>query len=55
MLTEAQVRKQFDNVICTSCQRSAAKHGLHDEAYVKGTCVWTWIGVVRTALERAAQ
>jgi hypothetical protein len=52
MLTETEVRAQFKDLICSTCGKSAASHGLHNDVYYRktGGCIWTWIGVIRRQL-----
>ena len=52
MLNESEVRGQFADVVCLTCSKPASQHGLHAATWVKGTCVWTWIGVIKSALAR---
>ena len=51
-MTEYDIRVQFSDIHCSVCGKSALSHGLHGSTWRRGddACVWTWIGVVRTAL-----
>jgi len=53
-MTENDVRVKFTDVFCSDCGSSARMHVLHGATWKRGDpCVWTWIGVVRRAMERA--
>jgi len=50
--TESDVRSQFNGLLCGDCGGDVTRHLLHGATYHRfDKCPWTWIGVVRRALE----
>ena len=50
--TESDVRSQFSGLLCGDCGGDVTHHPLLNTTYNRGEkCPWTWIGVIRRALE----